>query len=114
MRRSAVIWLTPDGSARSFPLWHLWHDGTAYVVAGGTEQELPACDRAEVVARGKERPAERAGTWQAAVERVQPGTPLWDEVTPLLAERRLNAPDGDGQVLRWARESAVLALRPND
>ncbi len=48
--------------------------------------------------------------WDAAVEAVEPGTPAWDEVVPLLAVERLNAPAGT--VDRWAAECAVLRLRP--
>ncbi len=114
MRRSDVIWVVPEGARRAFPLWHLWHGGTAYVVTGGLEQQLPTCAQAEVVVRRKERPAERAGSWQAAIAPVEPGSALWAEVTPLLQERRLNAVDAEGQALRWAQESVVLALRPVD
>jgi hypothetical protein len=48
----------------------------------------------------------------ADVEQVRPGTPAWDEVVPLLHAKRLNPPDGDAQLARWARESLVLRLTP--
>ncbi len=112
LRRGAVVWVRPDGDDRTYPVWHLWHEGCMYVVTGGTEQPLPSMSRAEVIARDKERPLVRAGTWPADVDVVVPGTPLWDEVVPLLHARRLNAPDGEDQPTRWARESTVLRFTP--
>jgi hypothetical protein len=101
-RKSAVLWL--DGH----PLWHVWHDGAAYVVGGGIEQPLPDCSRGTVTVRTKDDVL----TWPAVVEPVPVGSALWDEVVPLLHVKRLNAPDGDGQPARWARESRVLRLVP--
>ena len=111
-RKSSVVWVTPEGTARAHPVWHLWHDGAMYVVTGGLEQPLPAVARAAVAVRSKDRQADRLVEWVALVEPVQPGTPLWDEVVPLLHAKRLNAPDGDEQPVRWARESTVLRFVP--
>ncbi|MCU1673790.1 MAG: hypothetical protein JWN77_1903 [Frankiales bacterium] len=107
-RRTAVLWLTPEGTDHAFPLWHLWHDGAAYVVGGGLEQPLPDCRRGVVRVRTKDGPM----AWTADVEAVPVGGPRWDEVVPLLHAKRLNAPDGDRQPDRWARESQVLRLVP--
>ena len=111
-RRSGVVWVTPAGSDRAHPLWHLWHDGAMYVVTGGLEQPLPATERATVTVRSKDRQADRLVTWLADVEPVPPDGPLWAEVVPLLHAKRLNAPDGDEQPRRWARESVVLRFTP--
>jgi hypothetical protein len=114
-RRSAVVWIAPDGAARAFPVWHLWHEGRAYVVTGGLEQPLPggaAARRAVVLVRSKAKQNDRLVQWVADVEPVVPGTPAWDEVVPLLHAKRLNPPDGDAQPERWARESVVLRLVP--
>ena len=111
-RRSGVVWVTPDGSERAHPVWHLWHDGAMYVVTGGLEQPLPAADRARVTVRSKDRQADRLVTWVADVVPVPPDSELWAEVVPLLHANRLNAPDGEEQPLRWARESVVLRFRP--
>jgi len=56
--------------------------------------------------------ADRVVTWVADVSPVAPGSPLWDEVVPLLHAKRLNAPDGEEQPQRWARESVVLRFTP--
>ena len=114
-RRSAVVCIAPDGADRAVPVWHLWHEGRAYVVTGGLEQPLPggaALRRAVVVVRSKAKQNDRLVQWVADVEQVLPGTPLWDEVVPLLHAKRLNPPDGDAQPARWARESVVLRLTP--
>lgn len=137
-RRTGVLWVRPDlPGARPRAVWSLWHDGAAYVVVGGREQQLPglrlggraygqaggrayrqaggraygqAGGRAVVVVRSSRR--DRVAEWDAAVEAVLPGTPRWDEVVPLLHARRLNAPDGEAQPARWAAESTVLRLVP--
>ena len=117
-RRSAVVWVTgPEvvGAARAHPVWHLWHDGAAYVVTGGLEQPLPDVvpgARAVVAVRSKATQSDRLVQWVAEVDAVAPGTSEWDEVVPLLHAKRLNPPDGEQQPQRWARESVVLRLTP--
>jgi hypothetical protein len=83
-------------------VWHLWHDGSAYVLGGGAEQALPVSpgDDAVVVVRSKASQSGVVVTWPAEVTAVEPGTDRWDEVVPLLAAARLNAPAGAEQ--RWA------------
>ena len=48
----------------------------------------------------------------ATVEVVAPGSDHWDEVTAALKAGRLNLPDMDTAIERWARESRVLRLLP--
>lgn len=110
-RRSGAVWLGRPGGPPAL-VWHLWHDGCAYVVGGGPEQELPvaAADAAVVVVRSKASQSGVVVAWDCAVEAVEPGTPAWDEVVPLLAVERLNSPAGT--VERWAAECTVLRLRP--
>ena len=111
-RRSGLVWVTPEGSERAHPVWHVWHDGCAYVVTGGLEQPLPPMTRAVVTVRSRERQADRLVEWVADVDVVAPEGELWREVVPLLHARRLNAPDGEEQPARWARESVVRRFRP--
>jgi len=115
-RRSGLVWVCLDDDPIAHPVWHLWHDGAAYVVTGGAEQPLPGADaavRAVVAVRSRERQGDLLLRWTAQVEQLAPGTPAWDEVVPLLHEQRLNAPDGEQQPQRWARESLVLRLVPD-
>ena len=111
-RRSGVVWVTPEAAGRAQPVWHLWHDGGMYVVTGGIEQPLEATARATVTVRSNATQADRVVTWVADVSPVPPGSPLWDELVPLLHAKRLNAPDGEEQPTRWARESVVLRFTP--
>ena len=115
-----MVWVRPEAGGPEQPVWHLWHDGALFLVTGGIEQPLPfpvplppAAARAVVVVRSRERQGGRLVQWVADVSCVPPGTPLWDEVVPLLHAQRLNAPDGEQQPARWARESAVLRLAPS-
>ncbi len=111
-RRSGAVWVSADGFAPAL-LWHLWHDGRMYVVGGGAEQALPRTyGRALVTVRSAASQAGRVVEWAAEVDVVEPGTPAWQEVAPLLAASRLNAVDAPGQLERWARESTVLRFCP--
>lgn len=112
-RRSGVVWLAVAGAAPSL-VWHVWHDGCAYVVGGGPEQPLPARpgDAAVVTVRSKAAQAGVVVAWDATVDAVEPGTPLWDEVVLLLAAERLNAPAPKAIAERWALSSTVLRLVP--
>ena len=62
--------------------------------------------------RSKASQNDRVVSWVADVSRVEPGSPAWELAVPLLHEKRLNAPDGEQQPERWARESLVLRLTP--
>ncbi|MEX2290641.1 MAG: hypothetical protein WD794_09980 [Mycobacteriales bacterium] len=110
-RRSGAVWVGLPQEQPSL-LWHVWHDGAAYVVGGGPEQHLPVGpgDRALVVVRSKAAQAGVVVEWPASVEAVLPETPLWEQVVPLLAAERLNAEAG--RAGRWAKESSVLRLSP--
>jgi hypothetical protein len=112
-KKSDLVWVeVPGGRARG--VWHLWHKGAAYVVFGGQEQEIPGLadtDSVLVTVRSKDK----GGTvvsWRGAVELVPPGSPAWDEVTPLLVGKRLNNRDGDAAPARWAKESLVARFVP--
>lgn len=113
-RRSGVVWVALAGRP-AVVAWHLWHDGSAWLVCGGLEQELPGADSATsavVTVRSKASQNDQVAVWAADVSRVEPGSQDWDAVVPLLHDKRLNPPDGEDQPARWARESLVLRLRP--
>ena len=121
-RRSGVVWLQVEGGgadgARAHAAWHTWHDGAVHVVTGGAEQLLPglvnACAtgaRVRVAVPSKESRG-RLVTWQAQAFTVSPGTQDWATAVAALHATRLNAPDGEDQPARWARESTVVRLAP--
>lgn len=111
-RRSEAVWVgAPDRHPRL--LWHRWHDDALWLLGDGDEQPLPPLtDRALVTVRSRARPTDRVLTWAAGVERILPGTSRWEEVTPLLAAVRLNAPPGD-LAARWVQRSTLLMLTPD-
>ncbi len=113
-RKSGLVWVSAEGSAAAAPVWHRWHDGAMYVVTGGLEQPVPELPggRAVVAVRSRERRGDLLVRWVAEVSVVAPGTETWDAVVPVLHAGRLNAPDGEEQPARWARESRVLRFAP--
>jgi hypothetical protein len=111
-RRSGVVWVSADGTDPR-PVWHLWHAEALWLVGGGDEQELPPlADRAVVVVRSKATQSGRVVEWAADVSRVEPGSPQWEDVVPLLAAERLNATSAQDLPARWAATSTVLRLAP--
>jgi len=119
-KKSAMLWLREESAGRdgrSYAAWHVWTDGAAHVVSGGLEQQVPvladAPEGARLVAtvRSKDTGG-RLVAWVGAVRRVAPGEPAWDTVVPDLHAKRLNAPDGEEQPARWARESVVHRIEP--
>jgi hypothetical protein len=116
-RRSALVWVAPPGE-RARAAWHVWHDGAAHLVTGGLEQDLPGMARAaaesavvDVTVRSKDKGG-RLVSWRARATQVTPGSDRWASVVPELHAKRLNAPDGEAQPERWARESIVVRLDP--
>ena len=112
-KKSGLVWVQVPGR-RPQPVWHLWHDGSAYVVSGGSEQPDPGLadtPLARVSVRSKDN-GSRVVVWEAHVEPVQPDSERWTTVGPLLLAKRLNAPDGAAAPARWAAECRVYRLTP--
>jgi len=116
-KKSSLIWLSAGGG-RPQAAWHVWLDGAAYLVTGGAEQAVPGLDEAAgsaapvtVTVRSKDK-GSRAIAYLARPSRLEPGTPEWDTAVAELHAKRLNAPDGEQQPARWARESSVTRLEP--
>ncbi|MCU1594710.1 MAG: hypothetical protein JWO12_2102 [Frankiales bacterium] len=85
-------------------VWHVWHDGSAWLVCGGLEQDSPGTGPARVTVRA----AAGVFTWDAVVTE-EPWSP---EVLSLLHDSRQGPPDGEAQPQRWARESVLLRISP--
>ncbi|OAR22407.1 hypothetical protein A8W25_20100 [Streptomyces sp. ERV7] len=115
-KKSGLIWVRGTGTADR-ALWHVWHEGAAYVVGGGPgEQPLEGLadgGTAEVTVRSKDKGG-RLVAWTAAVSEVAPDGELWAAVAVELKAKRLNAPDGEAVTARWARECRVLCLTPRE
>ncbi|WP_131740534.1 hypothetical protein, partial [Actinomadura roseirufa] len=114
-KKSGLLWLDLPGLPQPRAAWHIWHDGSAYVLTGGDGEQplpgLPEADRVTVILRSKDKGG-RLLAFTAACAHVEPGTELWDEVAPMLAKDRLNAPTHEGQVDRWAADSYIVRLTP--
>lgn len=113
MKKAAIVWLRVD-AAPAYPVWCLAVDDALYVVTGGGEQPAPGLAPGAdlgVSARGDH--GGRIVTWMVTVERVDPGSELWQTVAPQLAAKRLNSSGtAEAVVARWAEESAVFRLAP--
>lgn len=114
-KKSGLLWLDLPGLPQPRAAWHVWHDGSAYVLTGGEgEQPLPGLAESAqvtVILRSKDKGG-RLLSFTADVQVVEPGTELWDAVTPVLAKERLNARTHEGQVETWATESWIVRLTP--
>lgn len=114
MKKSGLCWVRLPGADRDRAVWHLWHEGAAYVVSGGSEQPLPGIeevDSATVVVRTKDS-RQRLLAWRAEVSTVRPGEPAWDDVVGALVSARLNLTDLDRAAQRWAQECVVTRMTP--
>ncbi|WP_251020391.1 hypothetical protein [Streptomyces sp. ISL-98] len=114
-KKSGLIWVQGTGPARS--LWHVWHDGAAYVVGDGPgEQPFPGLadgGTAEVTVRSKDKGG-RLVAWTATVTEHAAGTEEWEAAVAELKGKRLNAPDAEQMTERWGRECRVLRLEPRE
>lgn len=123
-KKSGLVWLSPAGltDAAEDPdrrgpqaVWHVWHDGAVTIVAGGGEQPLPVWavpGRVVEVGMRSKDDGGRVISWLSQVELVVPGTPDWGASAAALHAERLNLAEGDDYQRRWARESAILRMRP--
>lgn len=111
-KKSGLIWVSYAG--QSHPVWHEWVGDAVCVVAGGTEQPLPAIEKHRSVRLLLRSKSTRAlvATIEALVEVVTPSSEHWGPVTSALKSGRLNLADGDHAVDRWAQESVVVRLVP--
>ncbi|ANW21857.1 hypothetical protein I3J09_08775 [Streptomyces clavuligerus] len=112
-RKSGLIWVRGQGPERA--LWHVWHDGAAYVVGDGAgEQPLPGLtsgETAEITVRSKDKGG-RLVAWTASVDELEPRSAAWEAVVPELKGKRLNAVAAEEMPERWARDCRVLRLAP--
>jgi len=113
-KKSGLVWITVHD--RTYPVWHELVDDAICVVGGGGEQPIPDVhddDKVLLLLRSKTN-RQLVATVEATVEVLTPESSAWDDVTAALKSGRLNLPDSDHAIERWARESTVLRLVPHE
>lgn len=120
MKGVGVVWLSPEAGAElgeapytTGPLWHVWTEGTCYLLTGPGEQPVPGIipgRLCRVTARGAA--GGRTITWTASVEVLDPGSSQWARVAPKLAANRLNGGDPVAVLPTWPGRLTILSLRP--
>ncbi|MBB2985867.1 hypothetical protein [Terracoccus luteus] len=111
MSKSGLFWVDVEGD-RTWPVWHVWDDGAAYVVSGPGEQPLPWLPpEVRLILRSKDTGG-RLLTVRAHAHVLRPGTGTWVRAAELLRASRLNAVDDSWS--RWADECTVTAFLPFD
>lgn len=110
-KKSGLLWVRiADGTDR--PLWQVWHDGAVVVVGEGAEQPLHGLADGQttvLTARSKDKGG-RLVSWPVRVEQPAPGSEAWTAAAEELRSKRLNSPDHERVLERWARESRLLRL----
>lgn len=110
-KKSGMLWIDIPGD-RAWPAWHVWLDGTGYVVSGPGEQHLPWLPEDVGVTFKSKDKGGRLVTVAARATIVKPDDEAWEAATAALKASRLNSPAGD-TVARWAAEATVYALTPH-
>lgn len=111
-KKSGLVWISYAGRTRA--VWHEWVGDAICVVAGGTEQALPAIAAQPTVTVSLRSKATRAlvAEVEATVDVIDPTSEHWGPVTSALKAGRLNLTDTSGAIDRWARDSVVVRLVP--
>jgi len=110
-KKSGLLWIDVPGD-RAWPAWHVWLDGTAYVVTGPDEQHLPWLPADLAVTFRSKSTGGRLVTVPARASIIKPDDEHWEVATTALKASRLNAPAGD-TIARWANEATIYALTPH-
>lgn len=111
MTKSGLFWVDVEGD-RTWPVWHVWDEGTAYVVSGPGEQPLPWLPQdVQLILRSKDTGG-RLLTIRAHAYVLAPETDTWVRAADLLKAARLNAVDDC--FTRWANECTITAFLPFD
>jgi hypothetical protein len=114
IKKAAVAWVAV-GDGPALGLWCMPLDGALIVVCGPGEQSAPGLAEAgTATVRLRGDTGGLIVIWDAAVQRLTPGTEEWATVAPQLAGKRLNAPGSAEEVAaRWAETGcAIVRLTP--
>lgn len=113
-KRAGLVWVGLADDEPREVVWHVWHEGSAYVLTGPGEQPDPGFGEvplATVAVPSKDKRS-RLVVWIAVVERIAPDTPTWTSAVAAIAPKRLNLPDGEAAPARWAATCRLYRLTP--
>ncbi|WP_157805061.1 hypothetical protein [Mumia flava] len=113
-KKAGLLWVIY--ADRWHPVWHVWHEGSVCVVAGGDEQPLPQIREQDEVVLDLRAKSTRAAVAKvrASVEVLGPDHDDHDAVVEALTAGRLNLFDGEQAPQRWARECTIVRFTPTD
>ncbi len=116
--KAGLVWVLPGAGSsaeqHAQALWHAWHEESLLVVVGGAEQPDPLVgrDAARVRVPSKDTRAALLDV-EVRVEVLEPRSQAWETAAFRLKGARLNAPDADHLLDRWAAGSRLLRLVPH-
>jgi hypothetical protein len=116
LKKGSICWLTipqRGGAALTRPAWYVQQGRSLFVLRGDGEQELPGLDTASTVTltvKSKEIKA-ALGTIEADVRAVTDDAEF-TRIATLGLGTRLNLPDGEAALERWARTCELYELSP--
>src|SRR5215218_2118718 len=110
--KSGLLWIRPEGQDRSWPAWHVWHDGAVVVVSGPDEQELPELTGpVELLLRSKDT-GQRLLRVPAVAAVLAEDDDRWEPAARALAASRLNATTSPARLPeRWRGRNPITELR---
>jgi len=116
LKRSDIIWVTPDTAERSIPCWFVYRNGKIYVLSAEPQQMIPDAAHvreAEVAVRWKGRDA-RLVDFEAAVRVIGPDRQdEFEEIGQLLVAKRQSVQGSvDDVIRRWMAQGVILELSP--
>ncbi len=122
VKKSDVLWVGEEanGRDRAVPVWFVYDSGRIYLLHSDErdsgEQQIPGLpDAAElvVVTRWKYRDT-RANRFHAAVRVIEPGSPEFDGLAGMLADRRRDrhGPPQDA-IRKWKSSCVIAELTPS-
>jgi len=116
LKKSDIIWVTPDTSNRSLPCWFVYKNGKIWVLSAEPQQVIPDAvhvREAQVAVRWKGRDA-RLVDFEASVRVIGPENPAeFEEIGALLVAKRQSVQGSvEDIVSRWMSQGVILELTP--
>jgi len=122
IKKTDVLWVgvEANGRDRTLPVWFAYAQGRIYLLhsddSEGGEQQIPGLPEAVelvVITRHKYRET-RAGRFHAAVRLIEPGSPEFDGLAAVLADRRRDrhGPPEDA-IKKWKSSCLIAELTPS-